>query len=107
MSAQRGRRMDTLPAARPVAPAPTVYAVGLRPLRFGHYILPAGTEVPDASTWPRVEAWARSRHIVEVKDGQPYLSFAEFAKRIDDALIEAEDMIIAAGGTLEAPDPKE
>lgn len=47
------------------APAPPVYLVGRKPLKVGSEMLQPGEVVPDAHTWPRVEAWVRSGWLKE------------------------------------------
>lgn len=46
-------------------PAPPVYRVGRKPLKVGDKYLQPGEVVPEAHTWPRVEAWVRSGWLKE------------------------------------------
>ena len=62
----------------------TRYVCGAKPMRMGHRVLTVGVEVPGASTWPRVDAWVRSRHIRLISPEETFTSFDDFAATWDE-----------------------
>jgi hypothetical protein len=81
----RGRRDPGLlvPTTRAKASSGIYIATG-RPLKFGEYELPPGVEVPNAGTWPRVEAWVNARRIREIKPGENYVLFSDYQAKADE-----------------------
>ena len=113
MSARRGRKDPSLliPVKAEQEDSSTVIVAG-RPLRYGKYTLPAGTEVPGAEAWPRLEAWISARHVKRIGADSEYVRFADFAAE-QDALEEqaATEIVELDSGAQDepekAPEPQE
>lgn len=81
-TARRGRKDPSLlaPKAETSGSRPTnVYVCGNKPLRVGELTLTAGVEVPGAAHWLRKDAWVSARVIREVREGEDYTTFEDFA----------------------------
>lgn len=72
-----------------------VYVVNRRPLTYNGLLLPVGTEVPDAASWPRVDAWVNARAIRLTGHDEEYTPYADFVAAI------------AAANESEEPSPGE
>ena len=94
MSARRGKKIEGGLAAVAVAPPveAVVYVAGPRGLKVGLHLLPEGVEVPGAASWPRREAWERSRVLFPVAAGEPYTSYEDY---IDSLTVEEPALEVA------------
>lgn len=85
MPATKGVRNPAL-LSRPVQReerVPVAYVVATKPLRFGEHTLLAGTEIPGAADWIRLEAWISSRAVRPVYSGDVYVTFESFIESLD------------------------
>ena len=81
----RGKRNPALLVKVKDAPGEgNLYVCGGKPMRMGHRVLTVGVEVPGASTWTRVDAWVRSRHIRKIGPDEAFVAFADFAASWDE-----------------------
>lgn len=92
--AARGRRDPDLLRQTRIEVAGLVYVCGAKPLKFGHYELTEGVEVPGAAEWPRLEAWVNSRRIRAIGPGVEFIPFDEFTVPVD--LVRGEERLRAA-----------
>lgn len=84
MSARRGSRIEGgLPQTAAITPTAT-YVVTGRPLRMGKHELPVGTEVPGASSWPRVDAWVRARRLRAAAPDETYDHYEDAVLRLSE-----------------------
>ena len=82
----RGRRNPALLVkVKDAAVEGSRYVCGNKPMRMGHRVLSVGVEVPGASTWTRIDAWVRSRHVRMIGPDEAYTAFEDFAATWDEA----------------------
>lgn len=87
-----GRRDPSLLVADPekAAAEGSVYVVSRRPMRYRGYLCPVGTELPDAATWVRIEAWVNARLVRRTEPGEEYVPFDDFVASVTEGAKAAE-----------------